>query len=144
MFIGEYQHAMDEKGRMAIPAKFRKLLEGGVVVTRGLDQSLYLYPMREWEKLAEKLAQLPINQANSRAFARHMLGGAVNAEIDGQGRILVPEYLRKHAGIESRAVLVGLYNRIEIWSEEQWTSYREKTEKNTEAIAEQLGELGSG
>lgn len=142
MFIGEYQHAMDEKGRVAVPAKFRKSLEKGVVVTRGLDYSLYLYPLDEWEKLASKLSQLPINQANSRAFSRHMLGGAVDVEIDSQGRILVPDYLRKHAGIESKAVMVGLYNRIEMWSESRWKEYKEKVEKNTEEIAEQLGSLG--
>lgn len=142
MFIGEYEHAMDEKGRMAVPVKFRKLLKGGVVVTRGLDHALYLYPAAEWRKVAEKLSKLPINQANSRAFSRHMLGGAADIEIDSQGRILVPDYLRRHAGIESRAVVVGLYNRIEIWSEARWSEYRARIEKNTEEIAEQLGELG--
>src|SRR3990172_3990606 len=117
MFIGEYQHAMDEKGRIAVPAKFRKSLERGVVVTRGLDGSLYLYALEEWEKLASKISALPINRANSRAFAR-------------QGRILVPEYLRKHAAIAKDAILVGLYNRIELWSEERWSEYRVKTEKS--------------
>lgn len=143
MFIGEYAHSVDEKGRVAIPVKFRKLLQGGVVVTRGLDNALYLYPAEEWRKIAEKLAQLPINQANSRAFSRHMLGGAVEAEIDGQGRILIPDYLRKHSEIGERAVMVGLYNRVEIWAESRWNEYRAKTEKNTEEIAEQLGELGA-
>lgn len=142
MFIGEYGHSIDDKGRVAIPAKFRKSLEGQVVVTRGLDYALYLYPAEEWRRLAEKLSQLPINQANSRAFSRHMLGGAVDVEIDSQGRILIPEYLRKHAGIGVKAVMVGLYNRVEIWSEERWNEYKAKIEKNTEEIAEQLGELG--
>lgn len=141
MFIGEYQHAVDDKGRVAIPVKFRKSLDEGVVVTRGIDQHLYLYPLGEWAGLAAKLAKLPINQANSRAFSRHMLGGATEAEIDSQGRILIPEFLREHAGIGNQAVLVGLYDRIEIWSEERWREYKAKTEKNTESIAEQLGEL---
>jgi len=143
MFIGEYQHAMDEKGRIAVPAKFRKSLERGVVVTRGLDGSLYLYALEEWEKLASKISALPINRANSRAFARHLLGGAVVAEIDGQGRILAPEYLRKHAAIAKDAVLVGLYNRIELWSEERWSEYRVKTEKSAEEIAESLEGFGA-
>ncbi|MBI4135045.1 MAG: division/cell wall cluster transcriptional repressor MraZ [Candidatus Sungbacteria bacterium] len=141
-FLGEYQHAIDEKGRVAIPVKFRKALKEKVVVTRGIDAHLYLYPIEEWTKLAEKIAQLPINQANSRAFSRHMLGGAVEMEIDGQGRILLPEYLRKHAEIKSQVVMVGLYDKIEIWSSERWGEYRIRTESNTEEIAEQLGSLG--
>lgn len=140
-FIGEYQHAVDEKGRMALPIKFRKSLQGRMVITRGLDSSLYIYPSEEWEKLASRLSQLPINQANSRAFARHMLGGAIDAETDAQGRILIPEYLREHAGITARAVIVGLYNRLEIWSEEKWKEYRARTESNAEEIAEQLSGL---
>lgn len=143
MFIGEFQHAMDEKGRVAIPAKFRKSLKDGVVVTRGLDGALYIYAPDEWEKLAAKTAQLPINRANSRAFARHLLGGAVEAEIDSQGRILVPDYLRKHAGIAGKAMMVGLYNRIELWSEERWQEYRAKTEKSAEEIAESLEGFGT-
>ncbi|OHA01472.1 MAG: cell division/cell wall cluster transcriptional repressor MraZ [Candidatus Sungbacteria bacterium RIFCSPHIGHO2_02_FULL_49_12] len=143
MFIGEYQHAMDEKGRVAIPVKFRKSLAGGVVVTRGIEAHLYIYPKDIWETLALKLSQLPINQANSRAFSRHMLGGAVEAEIDSQGRILIPEFLRQHAAIKNNAVMVGLYDKIEVWAKERWEEYRAKTESNTENIAEQLGELGA-
>lgn len=132
---------MDEKGRMAIPIKFRKLLKDSVVVTKGIDQHLYLYPAEEWAKLAGKIAQLPINQANSRAFSRHMLGGAVETEIDNQGRILIPEYLRVHADIKSQAVMVGLYDKVEIWSAEHWKEYQARIESNTEEIAEQLGGL---
>lgn len=142
MFIGEYQHAMDEKGRVAIPAKFRKSLAGGVVVTRGIESHLYIYPKEKWGELASKLSKLPINQANSRAFSRHMLGGASEAEIDGQGRILIPEYLREHAGITNEAVMVGIYDRIEVWAQDKWKAYKTETGKNTESIAEQLGELG--
>ena len=142
MFIGEYQHAMDEKGRVAIPAKFRKSLAGGVVVTRGIESHLYIYPKEKWGELAAKLSKLPINQANSRAFSRHMLGGAAEAEIDGQGRILIPEYLREHAGITNEVVMVGIYDRIEVWAENKWNAYKIETGKNTESIAEQLGELG--
>lgn len=143
MFIGEYQHAVDEKGRMAIPAKFRKSLAGGVVVTRGIDPHLYIFPAEEWAKLADKIAKLSITQANSRAFSRHMLGGASEAEIDSQGRILIPEYLRKHAGISNQAVVIGLYDRVEIWSDERWQEHHAKIEQNSQQIAEQLGELGA-
>lgn len=143
MFIGEYVHSVDSKGRMAIPAKFRKSLQGGVVVTRGIDPHLYLFPAEEWAKLADKIAKLSITQANSRAFSRHMLGGASEAEIDSQGRILIPEYLRAHAGIANQAVVVGLYDRVEVWSDQRWQEHKAKIEKNTQEIAEKLGELGS-
>lgn len=142
MLLGEYQHSIDEKGRLAIPAKFRKILASGVVVTKGLDGCLYLYPLSEWEKLAEKLSKLPINQADSRAFSRMVLAGASHAEIDSQGRALIPDYLRKYAGISSRAVIVGLYNRAEIWEEGRWQQYRTGIEQKTDEIAERLGELG--
>ncbi len=142
MLLGEYQHSIDDKGRMAVPAKFRKTLSGGVVVTKGMDACLYLYPLEEWTKLADKIAKLPINQSDSRAFARLLLAGASHSEIDSQGRILIPEYLRKYAGIMSKAVVVGLYNRAEIWDEEKWKSYRSKVEDKTDEIAERLGDLG--
>lgn len=133
---------MDDKGRVAIPVKFRKLLQKGVVVTRGIETHLYIYPAEVWEKLAAKLSQLPINQSNSRAFSRHMLGGAVEADIDSQGRILIPEFLRAHAEVADEAVMVGLYDKIEVWSVARWKEYRERIESNTEEIAEQLGNLG--
>lgn len=142
MLLGEYQHSVDDKGRMAIPAKFRKTLAGGVVVTKGLDGCLYLYPLEEWQKLAEKLSHLPINQADSRAFSRMMLAGASSIEIDSQGRILLPDYLRAYGGIQGKAVVVGIYNRAEIWDEERWQRYRANIEKKTDEIAERLGELG--
>lgn len=142
MLLGEYQHSLDDKGRIAIPAKFRKTLAGGVVITRGLDACLYLYPLEEWTKLADRLAKLPINQADSRAFARLMLAGASHAEIDSQGRVLIPEYLRKYSGISSKAVIVGIYNRAEIWEEGKWLAYRADMEAKTGEIAERLGDLG--
>ncbi|OHA09024.1 MAG: cell division/cell wall cluster transcriptional repressor MraZ [Candidatus Sungbacteria bacterium RIFCSPLOWO2_01_FULL_59_16] len=142
MLLGEYQHSVDEKGRLAVPAKFRRVLAEGVVVTKGLDGCLYLYPLGEWGTLAEKLSKLPINQADSRAFSRMMLAGANHAEIDAQGRILIPEYLRRYAGIAGRAVIVGLYNRAEIWDEGKWQRYRSDVEGRTDEIAERLGELG--
>lgn len=142
MLLGEYQHTIDGKGRMAVPSKFRKSLSSGVVVTKGPDACLYLYPMEEWVKLADKIAHLPLGQADSRAFSRLMLAGASHAEIDAQGRILIPEYLRSYAGIQTKAVVVGLYNRAEVWDEARWQSYRKDVEKKTDEIAERLGELG--
>ena len=142
MFLGEYQHSIDEKGRMAIPIKFRKLLEKGAVVTRGLDSCLFLYPRKEWEVLAEKIAALPISQADSRAFSRHMLSGAMEVEIDKQGRAVLPDYLRKFAGISKKTVVAGLYNRVEIWDADKWESYKHSTENQSNEIAERMRELG--
>jgi MraZ protein len=142
MFIGEYQHSVDEKGRLAIPTKFRKELKGGAVVTRGLDNCLFIYSMSEWKKLAEKISALPFSQANSRAFSRLMLAGAMDVEIDKQGRVVLPEYLRRYASIGKDAVVAGLYGRIEVWDKTSWDSYKAKTEKDSNDIAERMGELG--
>ena len=142
MFIGEYSHNLDEKFRLAIPVKFRRELEEGAVITKGLDNCLFLYTKNEWSKLAEKLATLPFSQANSRAFARHMLSGAMEAEVDKRGRMVVPEYLRQFAGLKKNVVVAGLYSRVEIWDTEAWNVYKNKTEKESNEIAEKLNDLG--
>lgn len=143
MFLGEYTHNIDSKGRLAIPAKFRKALSSlGAVITRGLDNCLFLYPRSEWDVLAARLSKLPISKANTRAFARLMLAGAWEAEFDKQGRIFLPNYLRTFASIKKKVVVAGLFNRLEIWDEESWKRYREGTEKLSKDIAEALGELG--
>ena len=142
MFIGEYKHNLDDKGRLAIPTKFRADLSKGAVVTRGLDTSLFLFPKEEWDKLAEKLANLPLGQSNSRAFARLMLAGAMDVELDKQGRVMLPEYLRTYADLKKSIVVAGLYTRLEIWDEQTWESYKKKMEEDAESVAEQLGELG--
>ena len=141
-FIGEYSHSLDTKGRLAVPAKFRKKLASGAVVTRGLDNCLFLYVREEWTKLAEKLASLPISQAKSRAFSRLMLAGAMDVKMDKQGRILIPDYLRHYARLGKQAVIAGLYNRLEIWDAELWNKYKAVTEKDSTEIAEAMGELG--
>jgi MraZ protein len=142
MFIGEYNHNLDEKGRLAIPVKFREDLKGGAVVTKGLDGCLFLYTITEWKILAEKLANLPISQANTRAFARLMLAGAMDVSLDKQGRIIIPDYLRKYINITKKVVINGLYNRLEIWDTDKWEEYKKKTEADSGEIAEQLGEIG--
>ena len=142
MFIGEYKVSLDAKGRIPIPAKFRQLLNGGGVVTRGLDNSLFVYPKQEWEKIAAKLSTLPLTKADSRAFARLILAGAFDFEIDKQGRITVPEYLRKFASLTKKVVCAGLYNRIEIWDDGVWENYKTNTERESNSIAEGLAELG--
>ena len=142
MFIGEYSHNLDEKGRVAVPKKFRQALSKGAVVTRGLDNCLFLYTQDEWQKLAEKLANLPFAQANTRAFARLMLAGAMDVKPDKQGRIILPEYLRTYAGLTKAVTVAGLYNRLELWSQESWEKYKTKTEKESNKIAEQMADLG--
>ncbi len=142
MFIGEYKHNLDDKGRLAIPSKFRDALATGAVVTRGLDTSLFLFPKEEWDKLAEKLASLPLGQSNSRAFARLMLAGAMDVSLDSQGRVVLPEYLREYAGMKKNIILAGLFNRLELWDEEKWEIYKKKVEADADSVAEKLGELG--
>lgn len=142
MFIGEYQHNLDSKGRLAIPAKFRAKLSGGGVITRGLDRSLFLLASKEWESLAQKLISLPLAQSNSRAFVRLMLAGAMEVDLDNQGRILIPDYLRNYSSLKKQIIIAGLYNRIEIWDADNWRQYRLKTESASDEIAEKLSELG--
>lgn len=142
MFIGEYHHTLDDKGRVSVPVKFRAGLAQGAVVTRGLDRSLFLYAKEDWDRLAQKLAALPLGQADTRAFARLMLAGAMDVEIDASGRAVIPPYLRTYAGLAKRIVLTGLHDRIEVWDEATWEAYRIKTEANGDAIAERLGAQG--
>ncbi|HEY4497119.1 MAG TPA: division/cell wall cluster transcriptional repressor MraZ [Candidatus Paceibacterota bacterium] len=142
MFIGEFKHNIDTKGRVAIPAKFRIKVSGGAIITRGLDHCLFVFTIKDWETLAQKLVALPLAQANSRAFVRLMLSGASDVELDSQGRILIPDYLRKYAGLNKETKITGVYNRMEIWDSESWQRYKTKTEGSSEEIAEKLGELG--
>ena len=127
---------------MAVPAKFRDALVAGAIITRGIDNCLFVFTNADWEELAKKLIALPLAQANSRAFTRLMLAGATDVTLDNQGRILIPDYLRKYAGLKKGVVVAGLYNRIEIWDDATWSAYKAKTESSSEAIAEKLGELG--
>lgn len=142
MFIGEYNHTIDQKGRMAIPSKMRKDLGTGAVVTRGLDSCLWVFTKKEWLELAEKIAALPITDMNSRAFSRLMLAGAMEVEFDSQGRALIPQYLREYAGLKKNTIVAGLYTRLEIWDAEDWAKYKKKTEKETEEITKTLSDLG--
>lgn len=142
MFIGEYTYSIDEKKRLAIPPKFRNLLGRKAVITRGLDQCLFLYPAKEWGNLAKKLSQLPLSQSDARGFARLMLTGAMEVIIDNLGRILVPDYLKEYALLKKKVVVAGVYNRVEIWEAKKWRDYQTKTEKEVGDIAERLKELG--
>ena len=139
MFIGEYNANLDDKNRVAIPSRFRLDLKRHVVVTKGLDNSLFLYTREEWEKLAEKLATLPIAQSSTRAFARLMLAGAMELDVDRQGRVTLPQFHKDFAKMSKKVIFAGLYNRIEIWAEEEWTKYKEQMDQDSVQIAETLG-----
>lgn len=142
MLIGEFIHNIDAKKRLAIPAKFRRELGEKAVLTRGLDNCLFLFPLKEWQIFAEKLSKLPIGQQNSRSFIRIMLAGATDVELDGLGRILIPDYLKNYAGLKKKVVIAGLFTRCEIWDEENWREYQKNAEKSSGDIAEKLSELG--
>jgi MraZ protein len=141
-FFGEYIYSIDEKKRLAIPPKFRKVLGKKAVITKGLDECLFVYPAKEWGILAKKLSQLPLSQSDARGFARLMLAGAMEVELDNLGRILIPDYLKDYAKLKKKVVIAGVYNRIEIWDEKKWKDYKDKTEKEVGDIAERLKELG--
>lgn len=143
MLIGEYSHTIDDKKRLSLPAKFRKELGRKVVVTNGLDKCLFVYTQAQWKKVAEKLSELSMGQANSRSFNRFLLGGAVETEVDSLGRVLIPEFQRKFAGLNSKVVIVGVHNRLEIWDEVGWSEYKSRVEKEADILAEKLGEVGA-
>ncbi len=142
MLIGEYLHTLDSKKRLSLPAKFRKEVGKKVVITRGLDSCLFMYPQKSWDKIAEKLATLPVGQADTRGISRFILSGAVETEVDGAGRILMPDFLKDFADLKSRVVLAGVSDRIEIWNEKTWEEYKRRIEKGADQMAEKLGDLG--
>lgn len=142
MLTGEYKHSIDAKRRLAMPAKFRKELGRGAVLTRGLDKCLFVFSKEQWRGFAEKLSQMPLGQQDNRAFARLFLSGAVEVDFDGLGRALVPDNLAHYAGLKKSAIITGVFNRLEIWDEVKWEKYRSNLEKNSDSIAEKLGELG--
>jgi MraZ protein len=133
MFLGEYTHTIDDKGRITIPAKFRDELEAGLVVTRGFDRNLMVFPMEQWEELAQRITARPLGDNSVRAFRRRVFSGASDLMPDRQGRIIVPQYLRDFAAIQSEVVIAGMYDYIEMWSAESWLTVRETIEDNDDA-----------
>ncbi len=142
MLIGEYLHTLDGKKRISLPSKFRKEIGRRVVVTRGLDTCLFMFSLKAWEKIAEKVSNLPVGQADTRGMSRFLLAGAVETEVDGAGRILIPEYLKEFADLKSRVVLAGVSDRVEIWNEKTWEEYKRRIEKGADQMAQTLGDLG--
>jgi len=142
MFIGEYYHSVDAKGRLIIPAKLRDSLAGKFIMTKGLDHCLFVYTMDEWIPIESKLKTLPLTSKNARAFVRFFFSGATECEIDKQGRVLIPSNLRNHAYLEKEIVIIGVGDRLEIWSQNLWNKYNEDDDLSYDAIAEQMAELG--
>jgi len=138
MFIGEYRHTFDPKNRISLPAKFRKELGRTVVVTRGFDTCLFVYPKKSWERQAQKIAAYSTGNAAGRGVARLMLAGAVEAEVDTAGRILVPDYLKKFGGLKTKAVVAGVNDRVEVWEQGTWDKYTKTIERDADQFAEKL------
>jgi len=142
MLIGEHRHTIDDKRRIALPAKFRRALGKKLVITRGLDSCLFVFSHTQWQKIVEKLNRLSVGQADSRAFGRYLFAGAAELEVDQLGRILVPSELAAHAKLSGRTVLIGVNDRCEIWNESMWDTYRASVEQEADHVAEKLGEIG--
>ncbi|NMB26744.1 MAG: division/cell wall cluster transcriptional repressor MraZ [Tissierellia bacterium] len=142
MFIGEYQHTIDNKGRVIMPSKFREDLGSNFIMTKGLDNCLFVYPMDEWIVLQEKLKSLPFTNRDARAFVRFFFAGATECTLDKQGRILIPGNLREHAKLEKDATIIGVATRIELWSNEEWANYNDDDSLSYDSIAEKMAELG--
>jgi MraZ protein len=136
MFLGEFIHTIDEKGRLAIPARFRDDLEGGLVVTRGIDRCLAIYPMEEWKRLAEQVSALPMTDRRARAFRRLVFANASDFIPDKQGRVLIPPRLREYAGLDSEVVVTGLNTYVEVWNTDSWGEERERVEGDDAGVEE--------
>ncbi len=142
MLIGEYRHAIDGKKRVALPAHFRRLIGRKVVLTRGLDTCLFLYPLKSWKGIMDKLAKLAQGQAATRSFVRFFLSGATLTEVDSMGRILIPDFLKTFAQLQTKVVITGVNDRIEIWDEGRWQNETKDLERQADVLAEKLGEIG--
>jgi MraZ protein len=142
MLIGQYEYTIDNKKRLALPAKFRGELGEKVIITRGIEDCLVVYTEKEWKVMSEKLGSLPISQTEARSFARIILGSAMEVSFDKLGRILVPDYLKDIAGLKKEAIICGLSNRLEIWDKKKWDIYKSKAEKEVISMVSKLGNLG--
>jgi len=143
MLIGEYTHTIDDKNRVSLPSKFRSLMGKKIVITPGLDQCLFAFTTKEWEKIANRLSEnSSVLSADMRSFTRYMFGGASEVEVDNIGRVLVPDFLRERANLKTKVVLIGVQNRVEIWNEKSWTDYKKQVEKQADSLAEKLSGLG--
>lgn len=143
MLIGEYVHTLDDKKRLSLPAKFRKELGKGAVMTRGLDHCISIYSQSAWKNILEKMGALSMGAGDSRGFNRFMLSGAAEVEVDSAGRILIPDHLKQFADLKSKVVFAGVGDRIEVWDDARWNEYKKKIESQGDQMAERLSEVGA-
>lgn len=143
MFIGEYEHTLDEKKRVSLPKAFRTGLGKKIIMTRGLDNCLFVYSKQNWEKVASRLQELTFAQADTRGFNRFILSGAAEVDVDGAGRILIPEHQKEFAGLKKTVVFAGVSDRVEVWNSDTWKAYKSRIEKQADRMAEKLGEIGA-
>jgi MraZ protein len=143
LLIGEYEHTLDEKKRISLPKQFRSALGSKVVITRGLDNCLYIFSRQGWDAVAKKLQSLSFVQAETRAFGRFMFSGAAEVEVDSAGRILIPDHQKAFAGLKKKAVFTGVSDRVEVWDAGRWSAYKTRIDKDAEKLAKKLGEIGA-
>lgn len=142
MFLGEFYHSLDSKGRLILPSKFREALADGLVLTKGLENCLFIFSKAEWPELESKVRALPLSKKEARQFSRFFFAGASVESLDNQGRVLIPLALREYASLVKDVVIIGVSNRLEVWSKENWESYRKKAESSYTEVAEELTDLG--
>lgn len=142
MLIGEYIHSMDDKNRISLPVKFRKEMGKKIVLAPGIDSSIFMFTTKEWDKVSKKLGEASMVQTDILRFNRFMFGGAVEVDVDTNGRILVPDFLKNRASLKGKAVLIGVLNRVEIWNEERWQEYKKQIENEADTLAQRLGSVG--
>ncbi|OHA20106.1 MAG: cell division/cell wall cluster transcriptional repressor MraZ [Candidatus Taylorbacteria bacterium RIFCSPHIGHO2_01_FULL_45_63] len=142
MLIGEYTHTLDDKNRLSMPSRFRQEMGKKVVVTPGLDGCLFVFTSSQWKAIAERLSESSMLQSDSRSFNRYMFAGAVETDVDSIGRILIPDFLKERASLGSKAVVIGVQDRVEIWNEKAWLEYKKGVEKRADSLAEKLGGIG--
>ena len=142
MFIGEYNHTLDPKNRVIMPSKFREKLGDSFVMTKGLDNCLFIYSSRDWSIVEDKLKSMPMTNKDARAFVRFFFAGACECDLDKQGRMVIPNYLKEHANIDKELVIIGVSTRIEIWSKEEWNKFNNDANISYEDVAEKMSQLG--
>lgn len=142
MFMGEFQHSLDDKGRLIVPAKFREGLGEKFIITRGLDDCLFVYPLSQWNILEEKIKELPTSHRDTRAFVRMFFSGAVESDLDKQGRVVIPAHLREHARIDREVYVIGVSTKVEIWAKDAWEDYSNEARQSYEEIAEKIMDIG--
>ena len=143
LLIGEYEHTLDEKKRISLPKTFRAALGRRVIMTRGLDNCLFVYSRIAWQRVAEKLQSLSIVDADTRGFNRFMLSGAAEVDVDTVGRVLIPDHQKAFAGLKKRVVFAGISDHVEVWDADRWQSYKKRIDRDAERMAKKLGEIGA-